>query len=108
MKKTDIFKIKIFLYPIIEFAFVSISGFLISLVKEPYVGVALNCWCIILLITGALCIFLILLAEKRYLLKYFFLGKSFKKQTDEFFEENEVQIERIWSDQELEQGYLNN
>lgn len=27
---------------------------------------------------------------------------------DEFFEENGVSIERIWSDQELEQGYLNN
>lgn len=27
---------------------------------------------------------------------------------DEFFEENEVQINRIWSDQELEQGYLSN
>lgn len=27
---------------------------------------------------------------------------------DEYFKENDVQIERIWSDQEIEQGYLNN
>ena len=30
------------------------------------------------------------------------------KLWDEFFTENEIQIERIWSDQEIEQGYLNN
>ncbi len=30
------------------------------------------------------------------------------KLWDEFFRENDVQIHRIWSDQELEQGYLNN
>lgn len=27
---------------------------------------------------------------------------------DKYFEENEIQIQRIWSDQELEQGFLNN
>lgn len=30
------------------------------------------------------------------------------EEWDEFFKENEIQIERIWSDQEIEQGYLNN
>lgn len=30
------------------------------------------------------------------------------KQWDAYFEENEIQIQRIWSDEELEQGFLNN
>ena len=30
------------------------------------------------------------------------------EELDAYFEENNVQINRIWSDQELEQGYLNN
>lgn len=30
------------------------------------------------------------------------------KLWDKYFEENEIQIQRIWSDEELEQGFLNN
>lgn len=88
MKKIDSFKIKMILYVLLNMAFIMITSFFLSLVKKPYVLCALIIWSIVITILGVFIIFLVILADKRYLLKYFFLNKDVKKQINEFFEKN--------------------
>jgi len=88
MKKKKTYKIKVWTYLFLEIIFILSSGYVLTLVKEPYVEASLFIWSGILAFSGVITCFFVILEDKGYKLKYFFLGKSFKKPVDEFFEQN--------------------